>query len=72
MVDTFRQLALLAARLFALTASICCISSLFFVYHWVIPWPGDINGADTRLSECVGGQGGIRVEGACALLFKSR
>lgn len=40
MVGTFRQLALLAARLFVLTASVCCISSLFFVYHWVIPWPG--------------------------------
>lgn len=47
------------------------------LYHWVIPWPGDINGADTMLSECVcrvGGRraGGIKVEDVCVLLFKSR
>lgn len=31
MVETFRQLVLLVARLFALAASACCVSSLSFV-----------------------------------------
>lgn len=33
------------------------------LYHWVIPWPGDINGADTMLSECVCRVGGRRAGG---------
>lgn len=70
MVYTFRQLALLAARLFALTASVCA-----FLHVLCIPLghslARDINGADTGY-QSVGSRGGIRVEGACVLLFKSR
>lgn len=55
MVNTSRQLVLLLARLFALTASACYISSLS-LGCWVVPWPGDINGADMRLLEWESGK----------------